>query len=69
MTYLKIITILQNAYGVDIDYHFNVYTYQRRLIVDKIEGVKYNNTPMDQNLARFKLRELEVKCYGQKDKQ
>lgn len=60
MTYLKLITALQVAHGIEIDYHFGVYTSQRRLIVDKIEDIKYNNTPRDQNLARFKLKELEV---------
>ena len=63
MTYLKLITILTTHYGVPIDSHFNFYTYQRRLIIDKIEEIKYNNTPKDQNLAREKLRELEVNYY------
>ena len=55
------ITIFTIYYGVPIEYHFNSYTNQRRLIIDKIDGIKYNNTPRDQNLAREKLRELEVK--------
>ena len=60
MTYLKAIVILTTAYGIEIAYHFNIYTFQRRLIIDKIGDVKYNNTPRDQNLAREKLRALEV---------
>lgn len=63
MTYLKMITILTTHYGVSVEYHFNTYTHQRRLIIDKIGDVKYNNTPKDQNLAREKLRELEVNYY------
>ena len=63
MTYLRMITILTTHYGVSVEYHFNTYRYQRRLIIDKIGDVNYNNTPKDQNLAREKLRELEVNYY------
>lgn len=50
MTRLNKINFLQLS-GKDIKYHFAEYTSQRRLIVDEIEGFKYNNTGKDQLLA------------------
>ena len=37
--------------GEKINFHHNYYTNQRRLIIDQIDDIKYNNTNIDQSLA------------------
>ena len=50
MTRIKKIQALIEK-GEEIKYHYNYYTNQRRLIVDKVNDIKYNNTSEDQGLA------------------
>ena len=50
MTRIKKINFLLTA-GEIIDYHYNEYKYQRRLIIDRINELEYHNTIGDQSLA------------------
>jgi len=50
MTRIKRINYLVEN-GEKIDYHYNTYRYQRRLIIDKINEFVYHNTYSDQSLA------------------
>ena len=50
MTRIKKINLLLTV-GEIIDYHYNNYKYQRRLIIDRINNWKYLNTTSDQKLA------------------
>ena len=50
MTRIKKINFLLTA-GEIIDYHYNNYKYQRRLIIDRINKWKFLNTISDQKLA------------------
>ena len=50
MTRIKKINFLLTA-GEIIDYHYNNYKYQRRLIIDRINELEYHNTVGDQKLA------------------
>ena len=50
MTRIKKINFLLTA-GEIIDYHYNNYKYQRRLIIDRINELEYHNTVGDQSLA------------------
>ena len=45
----KICILIQK--GVPIKFHYNQYTKQRRLVIDEVEDLKYNNTAADQLLA------------------
>lgn len=51
MTRLNKINFLQLS-GENIKYHFAEYTSQRRLIIDEVEGFKYNSGASDQKLAK-----------------
>ena len=50
MTRIKKINFLLTA-GEIIDYHYNNYKYQRRLIIDRINELEYHNTVGDQKIA------------------
>ena len=50
MTRIKKINFLLTE-GEIIDYHYNNYKYQRRLIIDRINELEYHNTVGDQSLA------------------
>ena len=50
MTRIKKINFLLTA-GEIINYHYNNYKYQRRLIIDRINELEYHNTVDDQKLA------------------
>ena len=50
MTRIKKINFLLMA-GEIIDYHYNEYKYQRRLIIDRINELEYHNTVGDQKIA------------------
>lgn len=50
MTRIKKINLLLTE-GEIIDYHYNNYKYQRRLIIDRINESEYHNTISDQKLA------------------
>ena len=50
MTRIKKINFLLTN-GYIIDYHYNEYTNQRRLIIDRINELEYHNTVSDQKLA------------------
>lgn len=50
MTRIKKIYLLE-AENNFIDYHYNEYTNQRRLIIDRINERKFLNTTSDQKLA------------------
>ena len=50
MTKIKKIKFLLTT-GEDIRYHYNTYTNQRRLIIDDINGVRYNKTSSSQSVA------------------
>lgn len=50
MTRIKKIYLLE-AENNFIDYHYNKYKYQRRLIIDRINERKFLNTTSDQKLA------------------
>ena len=50
MTRIKKINFLLTN-GEIIDYHYNEYTNQRRLIIDRINELEYHNTVGDQKLA------------------
>ena len=50
MTRIKKINFLLTA-GEIIDYHYNEYKYQRRLIIDRINELEYHNTIGDQSSA------------------
>ena len=50
MTRIKKINFLLTN-GYIIDYHYNNYKYQRRLIIDRINELEYHNTVGDQSLA------------------
>ena len=50
MTRIKKINYLLTE-GEIIDYHYNEYTSQRRLIIDRINELEYHNTVGDQSLA------------------
>lgn len=38
--------------GVKINYHYGIYTKQRRLIIDQVEDFVYNKSAEDQTLAK-----------------
>ena len=44
-----------------IDYHYNNYKYQRRLIIDRINELEYHNTVGDQSLAAKMIDSLYEK--------
>ena len=67
MTYKAMIKELIEKHNVKVEYHFNVYPTQRRLIIDKVEEIEYNKTTKEQNMARNHIKELEVK-YGKENK-
>ena len=50
MTRIKKINYLLTK-GEIIDYHYNKYTHQRRLIIDRINEWEFLNTVGDQKLA------------------
>ena len=50
MTRIKKINFLLTE-GEIIDYHYNKYTYQSRLIIDRINELEYHNTVGDQKSA------------------
>ena len=50
MTRIKKINFLLTN-GEIIDYHYNEYTNQRRLIIDRINELEYHNTVGDQKIA------------------
>ena len=50
MTRIKKINYLLTK-GEIIDYHYNKYTYQRRLIIDRINEWEFLNTVAEQKLA------------------
>ena len=50
MTRIKKINFLLTL-GEIIDYHYNIYTNQRRLIIDRINELEYHNTVGDQKIA------------------
>ena len=50
MTRIKKINFLLTT-GEIIDYHYNNYKYQRRLIIDRINELEYHNTVGDQKIA------------------
>ena len=50
MTRIKKINFLLTI-GYIIDYHYNEYKYQRRLIIDRINELEYHNTVGDQKIA------------------
>ena len=50
MTRIKKINFLLTE-GEIIDYHYNEYKYQRRLIIDRINELEYHNTIGDQKIA------------------
>ena len=50
MTRIKKINFLLTA-GEIIDYHYNKYTYQSRLIIDRINEWEFLNTTSEQKLA------------------
>ena len=50
MTRIKKINYLLEA-GEIIDYHYNNYTHQRRLIIDRINEWEFLNTVGEQKLA------------------
>ena len=50
MTRIKKIKLLLTT-GEDIRYHYNTYTHQRRLVIDDINGVRYNSTSSSQSVA------------------
>ena len=50
MTRIKKINYLLTE-GEIIDYHYNNYTHQRRLIIDRINEWKFLNTVAEQKLA------------------
>ena len=50
MTRIKKINYLLTE-GEIIDYHYNEYKYQRRLIIDRINELEYHNTVGDQKIA------------------
>ena len=50
MTRIKKIKFLLEA-GDTIDYHYNNYTHQRRLIIDRINEWEFLNTVGEQKLA------------------
>ena len=50
MTRIKKINFLLTE-GEIIDYHYNNYKYQRRLIIDRINELEYHNTVGDQKIA------------------
>ena len=60
MTRIKKINFLLTA-GEIIDYHYNEYKYQRRLIIDRINELEYHNTTNDQNLAAKMIDSLYEK--------
>lgn len=39
------------ANGEDIKFHYKQYSFQRRLIIDNVENISYNNNSEDQKLA------------------
>lgn len=60
MTRIKKINFLLTA-GEIIDYHYNKYTYQSRLIIDRINELEYHNTVGDQKLAAKMIDSLYEK--------
>ena len=51
MTRVNKIGFLTGKCGVNIKFHYNYYTKQKRLIIDEIEDFKYINTAEDQLMA------------------
>lgn len=41
-----------NKMGENIKYHFGYYTFQRRLIIDEVNGLAYNKSDKNQKVAR-----------------
>ena len=60
MTRIKKINFLLTN-GEIIDYHYNEYTNQRRLIIDRINELEYHNTVGDQSLAAKMIDSLYEK--------
>ena len=60
MTRIKKINFLLTE-GEIIDYHYNEYTNQRRLIIDRINELEYHNTVGDQSLAAKMIDSLYEK--------
>ena len=60
MTRIKKINYLLTE-GKIIDYHYNEYTSQRRLIIDRINELEYHNTVGDQSLAAKMIDSLYEK--------
>ena len=60
MTRIKKINFLLTN-GEIIDYHYNNYTHQRRLIIDRINELEYHNTVGDQRLAAKMIDSLYEK--------
>lgn len=60
MTRIKKINFLLTE-GEIIDYHYNNYTYQRRLIIDRINELEYHNTVGDQSSAAKMIDSLYEK--------
>lgn len=53
--------------GEIIDYHYNNYTYQRRLIIDRINKWKFLNTSSDQKLAAKMIDSMYEEYYNRND--
>ena len=57
MTRIKKITMLK-MHGYDIEYHYRSGENYRRLVIDKTDKMKYNDTSKDQVLAGLEIDEL-----------
>ena len=62
MTRIKKIIMLQTA-GCDIDYHYRCGEKYKRLVIDKIENLNYNDTSRDQALAGLEIDDLFTEAF------
>ena len=62
MTRIKKIIMLQTA-GYDIDYHYRCGDKYKRLVIDKIKNLSYNDTSKDQVLAGLEIDDLFMEAF------
>ncbi len=63
MTRIKKITMLK-MHGYAIEYHYRSGANYRRLVIDKTDKMKYNDTSQDQVLAGLEIDELFKEAFG-----